>query len=135
MFSVIIIDYLCSFVSLVTSSIIGPIVGGVIGGFNFVITVVVICCIAAIVIRKHHKSHVGTSNSQQIELRYAATIQSNTPSHPLAQQPPPSYLELPPAVYHITLSSNTIYPDQEITVKSKTLRVHPPPSYTELYNN
>ena len=81
MFSVIIIDYLCSFVSLVTSSIIRPIVGGVIGGFNFVIIVVVICCIAAIVIRKHHKRHVGTSDSQQIELRSAGSIQSNTPSH------------------------------------------------------
>ena len=135
MFSVIIIDYLYYFVSLVTSSIIGPVVGGVIGGFNFVIIVVVICCIATIVIRKHHKSHVGTSNSQRIELRSAGTIQPNTPLYHLAQQPPPSYLDQPSATYHITLSSNTIYPDQEITVKSKTLRVHLLPSYAELYNN
>ena len=135
MFSVIIIDYVYSFVSLVTSSIIGPVISSVIGGFNFVIIVVVICCITAIVIRKHHKSHVGTSNSQQIELRSGGIIQPNTPSYHLVQQPPPSYLEQPSATYHITLSSNTIYPRQEITVKSKTLRVHPPPSYAELYNN
>ena len=120
---------------------------------------VIICCIAAVVIKKHHKSRIQTSYRQQIELRSAGTIQPNTASHPLAQQPPPSYpqqpppsyseqpppsyseqpppsySEQPPAAYLVTPSSNTVYLDQEINMEPKTLRVHPPPSYADLYNN
>ena len=138
-----IINCLCSFVSLPAAapSVIGPFVGGVVGGFIFI--VVIICCIAAVVIKKHHKSRIQTSYRQQIELRSAGTIQPNTASHPLAQQPPPSYpqrpppsySEQPPAAYLVTPLSNTVYLDQEINMEPKTLRVHPPPSYADLYNN
>ena len=125
------------FSSITASSIIGPIVGGVIGGFIFVIIVVTICCIAAIVIIKHHKTHIRTTNNQQIELRSAGTIQSNSASHPLAQQPPPSYSQQPPVQYPylITPAGNTVYPDQEMNLEPKTLRALPPPSYDDLYKN
>ena len=122
---------------MLASSIIGPVVGGVIGGFIFIIIMVAICCIAGIFIIKHHKSHIQTSNSQQIELRSTGTIQPNTGSHPLAQQPPSSHPQQPLAQYPylVTPASNTVYPDQEINMDPKTLRVPPPPSYDDLYKN
>ena len=55
------------------------------------------------------------------------------PSYP--EQPQSSYPEQPPAACLVNLSSNTVYPDQEINMEPKTLRVHPPPSYADLYNN
>ena len=130
------INCLCSFLPVSSSSIIGPVVGGVIGGFIFVI-IVVICCIAAIVIIKHHKSHIRTTNSQQIEFRSAGTIQSNSASYPLAQQLPPAYPQQPPAQYPYLIppAGNTVYPDQEINMEPKTLRTLPPPSYDDLYKN
>ena len=120
---------------MLASSIIGPVVGGVIGGFIFVIIVVTIWCITAIVIIKHRKSRIQTFNSQQFELRSTGTIQPNTASHPLAQQPPPSYPQQPPAQYPylVTPAGNTVYTDQEINLEPKTLRVPPPPSYDDLY--
>ena len=138
---------------MLASSIIGPVVGGVIGGFMFVIIVVTICCITAIVIIKHRKSRIQTSNSQQVELSSTGTIQPNVTSRPLAkqppplypqqpptsypQQPPPSYPQQPPAQYPylVTPVGNTVYPDQEINIEPKTLTVPPPPSYDDFYKN
>ena len=142
------IECLCSLLPLVASSIIGPVVVGVIGGFIFVI-----CCIAGIVIIKHRKSRNQISNSQQVELRSTGTIQPNTASHPLAQQPPPSYPQQPPTLYTqrpppsypqqlpgqypylVTPVGNTVYPNQEINMEPKTLTVPPPPNYDDLYRN
>ena len=131
------IECLYSLLPLVASSIIGPVVGGVIGSFIFVIIVVTICCIAGFVIIKHHKSHSQISNSQQVELRSTGIIQPNMASHPIAQQPPSSYPQQPPAQYPylVTPVGNTVDHDQEINMEPKTLTVPPPPGYDDFYKN
>ena len=98
---------------------------------------VTICCITAIVIIKHRKSRIQTSNSQQVELSSTGTIQPNVTSRPLAKQPPPSYPQQPPAQYPylVTPVGNTVYPDQEINIEPKTLTVPPPPSYDDFNKN
>ena len=127
------INCLCSFLPLPASSIIGPVID-VIGDIIFIIIIVAICYIPAIVIIKHIKTFIQNSNNQQNELRSANIIQSNTASYPLAQQPPPLCTQQP-SPYLITPTSNTVYPDQEINMKPKTLRALPPPSYYDLYKN
>ena len=131
------IDCLCSLLPLLASSIIGPVVGGIIGGFSFAIMEVTICSISGIVSIKHHKSCIQTSKRQKIEHRTSETIQSNIASHPLPQQPSPSYPHKPPAQYPYleAPAGYTVYHDQKIKMELMMLMVPPPPSYDDFYKN
>ena len=118
----------------------GPIIGSVVGCFVVVIIVgSIMCCIGKSCKSRKHR----TSFIQQVELRSAGTT---IVSYPLARNPPPSYPKEPPTSFLQQSpasnleqpplpAGNTACPDQDTNMEEVTLRLPPPPTYAELYNN